>query len=96
MRRTEPESSRVKVGHGNWELGVGQGGGHWETGVPGLKGRHVKSIRIDWDDSPPVFIAEARLRDIFGALRKGFGGLDDDMAGSKQLRLARVLDGQRR
>lgn len=66
--------------------------GHWETGVPGLKRRHVKSIRIDWDDHPPADIAEARLRDIFGALRKGFGGLDD-MASDAELRLARTLDG---
>ncbi|KKL65574.1 hypothetical protein LCGC14_2153580, partial [marine sediment metagenome] len=44
----------------------------WETGVPGLKDRHVKRLAIEWEDSPPSDVREARLRDIMRALRAGF------------------------
>ena len=50
----------------------GQRHGHWESGIPGLKRRHVKSIRVDWEDKPPSDIAEERLRGIMKALRLGF------------------------
>ena len=51
--------------------------GHWETGIPGLKRRHVKRIHIEWDDKPPSDIAEQRLRDITVALRLGFERIED-------------------
>lgn len=49
---------------------------HWETGIPGLKRRHVKRIHVEWTDNPPLDIIEARLRDITAALRCGFKQTD--------------------
>ena len=50
--------------------------GHWETGIEGLRLRHVKRIHIEWEDKPPSDIAEQRLRDITAAMRLGFEKLD--------------------
>ncbi len=58
----DPDSARVAE----------RGHAMWETGVPGLKDRHVKRIAIEWEDSPPRDIRESRLRDIVRALRLGF------------------------
>ena len=50
---------------------------HWETGIEGLRLRHVKRIHIEWEDKPPSDIAEQRLQDIMQALRLGFERIED-------------------
>lgn len=57
---------------------------HWETGVPGLQQRHVKSVRVDWEDAPPKYIVELRLADIFRAMRLGFEQMDEELSASEE------------
>lgn len=59
----------------------------WVTGVEGLRRRHVKSVRVEWEDKPPGFVAEQRLADIFRAMRLGFVQMDEEPSASgEQLR----------
>jgi len=63
----------------------------WQSSDPGLRRRHVKSIRVYWDDKPPSFIRAARLVDLFEAMRVGFEAQDRVLLES-EVRLKAALD----